>query len=84
MSIAPTETYLAPILNAGHRCDRCGSRAYVATVIRWSPKLRQGGELLWCNHHWAKVREAITPLCSTIVDETYTLTKHIEDDKGVR
>jgi hypothetical protein len=85
MSIAPTETYtLAPILNAFHRCDRCSARAFVVTVLRWSPKLRQGGELQWCNHHWGKVRDAITPLCSTIIDETAQLTEHIRDDKGVR
>lgn len=83
MSIAPTETYLAPVLHSGHRCDRCGSRAFVATVLKWSPTLRHGGELLWCNHHWAKVRETLTPLCSTIIDETAQLTEHIRDDKHI-
>jgi hypothetical protein len=80
MSVAPVETQ-RPILNASHRCDRCGSRAYVCTVLRWSPKLRQGGELLFCAHHWAKHAQAITPLLSVLIDETSQLTRHIEDDK---
>jgi hypothetical protein len=82
MSVAPVET-MQPILNASHRCDRCGSRAYVCTVLRWSPKLRQGGELLWCAHHWARVRDAITPLLSVLIDETSQLTRHIADDHQV-
>ena len=80
MSVAPVEAQQA-ILNASHRCDRCGSRAYVCTVLKWSPTLRQGGELLFCAHHWARVRDAITPLLSVLIDETRQLTRHIADDK---
>jgi len=70
----------APILNAHHRCDRCGSRAYVVTVLKWSPTLRQGGELLWCAHHAKKYLPAMEHLISVLIDERYTLTKHVQDD----
>lgn len=83
MSLAPLEAP-APILNASHRCDRCGSRAYVVTVLARSPKLVHGGELLWCQHHFRKYAEAITPLLSAIVDETAQLTEHVRDDGGPR
>lgn len=83
MSVQPVEVQ-HPILNHSHRCDRCGSRAYVLTVIVWSPTSKGNGELLWCRHHWNKHREAITPMLAVLVDETYALNKHIEDDKGVR
>jgi hypothetical protein len=79
MSIAPVEV-MATILNSAHRCDRCGSRAYVVTVLRWSPTLRQGGELLWCAHHAKKFLPAMEHLISVLIDERHTLTKHVEDD----
>jgi hypothetical protein len=82
MSIAPTETP-APILNAGNRCDRCGSRAYVLVVLKWSPGLPHAGELGFCSHHWTTVEEAIAPYVSLTVDERWTLTKHIADDHHV-
>ena len=68
------------ILNSSHRCDRCGSRAYVATVLRRTPALPHGGELLWCNHHWRAYAETLIPMLSALVDETSQLTKHIADD----
>jgi hypothetical protein len=82
MSVAPVEVQ-QPILHAGHRCDACDSRAYVAAVLKWSPTLRQGGELLFCAHHWAKHAQAITPLLSVLIDETSQLTRRIEDDHHV-
>lgn len=83
MSVAPVEAPQA-ILNASHRCDRCGSRAYVVTVLARTRKLPYGGELLWCQHHFRKYAEAITPLLSAIVDETAQLTRHATDDGGPR
>jgi hypothetical protein len=83
MSVAPVEVQ-APILNSGHRCDRCQSRAYVVTVLRWSPALRHGGELLWCAHHAKKYLPAMEHLISVLIDERYTLTKHATDDGGPR
>lgn len=73
------ETELAPILNASHRCDRCGGRAYVVTVLRWSPRLKQGGELLWCAHHATKYLPQLETMCSTVIDERRQLTEHIRD-----
>lgn len=83
MTVAPVEV-LAPILNAGHRCDRCGSRAYVVTVLRWSPRIRHGGELLWCAHHAHMYLPAMERLISVLIDERDTLTKHATDDGGPR
>lgn len=82
MSLAPTET-LAPILNASTRCDRCGSRAYVVVILRWSPRLRQGGELLFCAHHYAKHEIAIMPFITQIIDERSQLAEHVKDDHHV-
>lgn len=85
MSIAPTETLAyAPILNAQTRCDACRSRAYVIVILRWSPTLRQGGELMFCAHDYKRHEQALQPFIAQLIDERYTLTKHIEDDKGVR
>lgn len=75
--------YPEAVLNASHRCDSCGSRAYVVTVLRRTPTLDNGGELLWCQHHFRKHSEALMPLLSAIVDETSQLTRHIEDDHHV-
>jgi hypothetical protein len=75
---------LAPILNAAHRCDRCGSRAYVVTVLRWSATLRNGGELLWCSHHFQQHATALGTLTSVLIDERAQLTKHATDDGGPR
>jgi len=82
MSIAPAEAPAAA-LNASHRCDRCGSRAYVATILRDSEKLTAGGELLWCNHHWRQHADALMPYLSALVDETSQLTMHVKDDGHV-
>jgi hypothetical protein len=74
---------MAPILNAGHRCDRCGSRAYVVTGLKWSATLRNGGELLWCSHHYNQHRATLEPLTSVLIDERAQLTRHIEDDRHI-
>jgi len=82
MSIAPAETQQA-ILNASHRCDACRSRAYVATVLRRSPALPNGGELLFCAHCFREHGDALMPYLSVIIDETSQLTRHIADDHHV-
>lgn len=38
-------TLTRPELTAADRCDRCGARAQVRTI------LPTGGELLFCGHH---------------------------------
>jgi hypothetical protein len=75
--------YPEAVLNSSHRCDACSSRAYVVTVLHSTPGIPNGGELLFCAHHWAKHAEALTPLLSALVDETSQLTRHIEDDHHV-
>jgi hypothetical protein len=72
--------YPEAVLNSSHRCDACSSRAYVVTVLHSTPGLPNGGELLFCAHHWAKHAEALTPLLSALVDETSQLNEHVRDD----
>ena len=80
MSVQVAEVQ-APILNAGHRCDACGSsRAYVAVILKWSPTLRNGGELLLCAHDYKKHEQALQPFIAQLIDERYTLTRHVQDD----
>jgi hypothetical protein len=74
-----TET-LAPVLNHSHRCDRCGSRAYVLTILVWGPN---DGELYWCAHHYNAHAEALRPLLAALIDERHTLTQHVKDDGHV-
>lgn len=68
---------VAPALNHSHRCDRCGSRAYVLAIIVWS---KGDGELYFCAHHWNKHQEAVRPMLAALLDERHTLNKHIADD----
>ena len=83
MSISPTEAPAAPVLTSKDRCDRCGARAFVLVVLKWSPGLPHAGELSFCAHDFRAVEEAIAPYVSLIIDERWTLQKHIADDKHV-
>ena len=75
----------APILNAGHRCDACSSsRAYVVVILKWSPTLRNGGELLFCGHCFRKSEQALQPFIAQLIDERDTLRTHATDDGGPR
>ena len=79
-----TET-LPPVLNAMTRCDACSSsRAYVVVILRWSPTLRNGGELLFCGHCFRKSEQALQPFIAQLIDERHTLTTHATDDGGPR
>jgi hypothetical protein len=62
------------ILDHSDRCDKCGARAYVHTLIT------TGGSLYWCAHHWREVKDTITPQTLHINDETRALHNHIKDD----
>jgi hypothetical protein len=70
-------------LTHADRCDRCGSRAYVVTVIVWSPTNNGSGELFWCRHHWLEHQEAISHLVAVLIDETAQLFEHVTDDGHV-
>jgi hypothetical protein len=78
-----TET-LPPVLNAQTLCDSCRSRAYVVVILRWSPTLRNGGELLFCGHCYHKNEHALQPHIAQLIDERTQLTKHATDDGGPR
>jgi hypothetical protein len=39
-------------LNANDRCDKCGAQAYVLSTV-----INYGGQLLFCSHHWDKVKD---------------------------
>jgi len=41
-------------LTAEDRCDRCGARALVKSTLQ-----NNGGDLLWCGHHWSDFGDAI-------------------------
>jgi hypothetical protein len=71
----------APILDHADRCDRCGSRAYVWTILTFPSSAT--GELLFCRHHWLQHRAKVQPFVSVIVDECRSLFKHVEDDKHI-
>jgi hypothetical protein len=59
-------------LDASHRCDVCGSQAYVQTI-------GTSGDLLFCAHHYQgilnneKAQEAMTQFAYQIIDERQQL-----------
>jgi hypothetical protein len=61
-------------LDASHRCDSCGSQAYVQT-------LGVTGDLLFCAHHYdsitrnEKAQEAMTQFAYQIIDEREKLSE---------
>ena len=77
-----------PSLNASHRCDSCGSRAYVHVIIETGINEAgyiDNGELLWCRHHANEHMPMIKARCTVLhlIDETRFLTEHIRDDHWV-
>lgn len=73
-----TETY--GLLTHADRCDRCSARAYVIVILKRSRRLRRGGELKACAHHWHAWETAIKPHVAHLFDERAELTRHITDD----
>ena len=74
------------MLDTSHRCDRCGSQAYVLAVLDLTPAKQAAGagdELYFCSHHWRAVELNLAPQCGLIVDETDRLTEHVKDDQHV-
>lgn len=61
------------VLDHSDRCDQCGARAYVHTIL-------DGGSLYWCRHHWLKHQPILQPKALYINDETRALFEHIRDD----
>lgn len=65
-------------LNASHRCDgpRCGAAAYVKVILDVSEKLPEGGELLFCGHHYNKAKDGIKPFVLEVFDERHKLEQN--------
>lgn len=59
-----TSTLTQPSLTATDRCDRCNAQAYVRVV------LPNGGDLLFCGHHWARHADVLRPQAREVIDET--------------
>ena len=72
-----------PTLNALHRCDACGSRAYVRVNIDTDINdagYTNTGELFWCCHHAKEHMPIIRARCNIrhYLDETRFLAEHIQ------
>lgn len=66
-TLAPTED--VPVektwtLNASHRCDNCGSQAYVSVEM-----VETGFDLLFCAHHFNKYQPKLSTLDAIVTDE---------------
>ena len=73
--VAPKTTTKTNILNATHRCDRCSAAAYVLVNLKESEKLKNGGSLLFCGHHFNKFEAGLVPLMDgDPIDERHKLT----------
>lgn len=51
---------------ADDRCDACGARAYVYTIVN-------GTELAWCGHHGTQFWPKLTTEATVIVDLRHQL-----------
>ena len=56
-------------LTAADRCDSCGAQAYVRVTMA-------SGELLFCAHHGAKVKDKLQPTAVEWLDESSKLHEH--------
>lgn len=61
------------LLDHTDRCDKCGARAYVHTIL-------EGGSLYWCRHHYLANHDALRGRVMYTNDETRALFEHIKDD----
>lgn len=52
----PAKVRTAALFTATDRCDRCAGRATVLVV------LRDGGDLVFCDHHFRRYRTALVPV----------------------
>ena len=65
----PGDDVLLPPLTPLDRCDACRAQAYVRV------RLADGGELLFCGHHFREHEARLRPLASDVLDETAKLTE---------
>lgn len=58
-----TQTDIPPELTLKDRCDRCPAQAKVLT------KMKKGGKLQWCSHHYNEVKHMLKGLVLHTADE---------------
>lgn len=76
-NLVPITQHPTPyVLDHSDRCDQCGARAYVHTIL-------EGGSLYWCRHHYLANRDELRARALYINDETRALFEHIRDDRWV-
>lgn len=64
------------MLDATHRCDRCGAQAYVhASHENWP------GEILFCAHHGREHVPALLEAGAWVHDESDRLIENVADQK---
>jgi hypothetical protein len=67
---APSEALArTELMNALHRCDRCGAQAYVR-VLLFSQQ-----DLLFCAHHYRQHASALARVAIAVQDETQRLAR---------
>lgn len=57
------------VLTTLDRCDRCGAQAWVKTT-------GVSGELLFCSHHYNKVKENLSKWAFEVIDERERLEEN--------
>lgn len=74
-------------LNATHRCDQCGHRAYLQVWLKETREEQETHprpkELLFCQHHWHVNQAALWGRYMYLNDESQQLRAGIEDDHWV-
>lgn len=71
-----TESDHTKDLNTTHRCDSCEAQAWVQVFLRASDRLPEGGELLFCGHHYNKNKAALKPYAMHIKNELARLVQN--------
>jgi len=68
------------ILNAQHRCDRCGAQAYIRATLRTPSSTSAAvGQLYFCNHHGREHEAALRPQSTHWLDESRWINRKPTD-----
>lgn len=65
---AATMSTATPELTRQDRCDRCGAQAYVRATLPG-----QGGDLLFCGHHFRAHESALVGAGASVRDERHRI-----------
>ena len=68
-----TSTLAPQELTALDRCDRCGAQAYVRVT------LANGGDLLFCGHHFRAHEDKLRISAAQVIDETDRLEAPVQN-----